>query len=238
MQHAEEAIRTRWQEIELTEARLTAAQDETKAIRESLLAKQHEQDEAAHAERLQLALERRRLMAEIAQKRHTIERRSEHLDKCRTSLTQMRAELAHIHQETLETRLATEELWVQMAGDSPAAALVESLARTRAKLAEHYSVVQEEIQQKKNELLAIRAEMTHEHRRLVKRKHRFDQWAQGCQKENEEMARRLVAKEKEINRREAQMADEVHAWEIERIEYQQAIRYLLAHPTEPEGAAA
>jgi gas vesicle protein len=149
----------------------------------------------------------------------------------------MRAELAQIHQETLETRLATEELWAQMAGDSPAAALVESLARTRAKLAEHYRALQEEIQQKKNELLAIRAEMTHEHRRLVKRKHHFDQWAQRCQQENEEMAKRLAAKEREINRREAQMADEVHAWEIERIEYQQAIRQLMSRLPEREGAA-
>jgi chromosome segregation ATPase len=228
LQHAEDAIQKRWQEIELAEARLAAGEEEIKSLRDAMTKQQQEQEEAVRADRLQLALERRRLMAEIEQKREAIERRSEHVDQCQISLTKTRAEVAQIHQETLEARLATEELWAQMAGDAPSAALVERLARLREKLADHYRATQEEIDQKKKELMEIRTELSQEHRRLVKRKHHVDQWADRRQKENHEMAKRLMAREKELNRCEARMADEIHGWEIERIEYQQAIRRLTA----------
>lgn len=235
---AEETLQKRWQELELAEARLAAAQDETRELRESLLKKQQEQEETLRADRLQLALESRRLTAEIEEKRQTIERRSEHLDQSRTSLAQMRAELGQVQQETLEIRLATEELWAQLAGEAPPAALIESLAQTRAKLAKHYRAVQDDIEQKKNEMLTIRTELIQEHRRLAKRKHHFDEWAERRQQENEELARRLVAREKVFHRREAQMTDQIHGWEIERIEYQQAIRRLVALVGDPDEALA
>ena len=238
IRHAEEVIQKRWQEIELAEARLAAGEEEIKSLRESIVKQQEEQEEAVRTDRLQLALERRRLMAEIDQKRESIERRSEHVDQCQISLSKTRAELEQIQQETLEARLTTEELWAQMAGEAPSAALVERLASLREKLADHYRATQEEINEKKEELMGVRAELTQEHRRLVKRKHQFDRWADRRQKENQEMAKRLMSREKELNRCQARMADEIHGWEIERIEYQQAIRRLMARVSVPEDSMA
>jgi hypothetical protein len=143
--------------------------------------------------------------AELEQKRQAVQRRADHVDQCRAALEQLRAELGRMHRETLEVRVATEELWVQLSGAAPPAALVRSLGRIRTKLADQYRQANAELAGQKKELEAIRAQLSIEHERLVEHKQQFEQWAADRREECERQASRLVAREQEIHRDETRI---------------------------------
>ena len=143
--------------------------------------------------------------ADLEQKRQAIQRRADHVDQCRTALEQLRAELGCIHRETLEIRLATEELWVQLSGAAPPAALVRSLGCIRAKLADQYRQANAELAEQKKELETMRAQLSIEHGKLVEHKRQFEQRAASRQEECEKQASRLVAREQQVHRDEIQL---------------------------------
>ena len=89
------------------------------------------------------------MLAELEEQRRAVARRSEQLDRSRAALEQFRGELGQLHRETLEIRLATEELWVQLSGVAPPAALIQSLGGIRNKLAEHYRSAQSELRRER-----------------------------------------------------------------------------------------
>ena len=78
-------------------------------------------------------------------------------------LEELRAELGRMHRETLEIRLATEELWVQVSGVAPPAVLTRSLGQIRARLADHYRLAGSELDEQKEELQTIRCELAEQH---------------------------------------------------------------------------
>ena len=92
------------------------------------------------------------MSAELEEQRRAVARRSEQLDRSRAALEQLRGELGQLHRETLEIRLATEELWVQLSGVAPPAALIQSLGGIRNKLADHYRSAQSELRARKEEI--------------------------------------------------------------------------------------
>jgi DNA repair exonuclease SbcCD ATPase subunit len=135
---------------------------------------------------------------ELERKRQAIQRRADHVDHCRASLVQLRDELTHMHRETLEIRLATEELWVQLSGAAPPAALTRSLGRIRTKLAEQYRQANAELAEQRKELEAIRCQLLQQHEALAAEKRRFDRWAADRQEEFEQQASRLIAREQQL----------------------------------------
>jgi septal ring factor EnvC (AmiA/AmiB activator) len=135
-----------------------------------------------------------------------------------------------MHRETLEIRLATEELWVQLAGAAPPAAMTYSLGRIRTKLADHYRLANAELQAQKNELEKIRCQLVEQHQQLVEQKSQFEQWATGRHDEIEQQAARLVAREEHLHSQQAELQDQAHCWQVERLDYQQQICRLQAYP--------
>ena len=125
-----------------------------------------------------------------------------------------------IHRETLEIRLATEELWVQLSGAAPPAALVRSLGRIRTKLADQYRQAGAELAEQKKELEAIRGQLNTQHEKLVEHKRRLEQWAAGRQEECEKQAARLVAREEQLHREETWLREQSRRWQAERAGFQ------------------
>lgn len=146
----------------------------------------------------QAAATQQQAMAELEQRRQAVQRRAEHVDQCRAALVQLRDELGRMHRETLEIRLATEELWVQLSGDAPPAALTRSLGRIRTKLAEQYRHANAELAEQRKELEAIRVQLVEQHAALAVEKRRFDEWIADRQQELDQQASRLVAREDEL----------------------------------------
>jgi hypothetical protein len=188
--------------------------------------------------REQLAQEYRLALADLQQKREEVGRRAEHLHQCRLSLGRTRDELTRLHQDTLEMRLAMEELWVQLSGAAPPAALIQSLGRIRAKLAEQSSQAHTELCEERKELERLRGELAAEHETLAQRKEQFERWAASRTENCQQEASRLLAREEQLRRREVLHREQSQRWAAERLRYQHEVHRLHAELRTCQQAAA
>ncbi|MGA2031662.1 MAG: hypothetical protein ABSG68_05360 [Thermoguttaceae bacterium] len=157
------------------------------------------EEERLRRQRQELADHRRQILTELDRKRRGVARRGEQTDRCRAALEQLRGELVRLHRETLEIRLATEELWAQLSGAAPPPALTRSLGQIRNKLAEHYRLAHAELQAERLELEEIRRQLSDGQRELARHKQQFDKWVAGCRQEAEQQAERLIARERVLS---------------------------------------
>ncbi len=231
-----EVLTARKKQLDESEARFAEAQAETQKLHEQLSQQRRTFDEETAAMREQMAAEHRQAMTDLEQKRQAVQRRADHVDHCRAALKQLRGELGRMHRETLEIRLATEELWVQLSGAAPPAALTRSLGRIRTKLAEQYAQANAELADQRKELEAVRGELVQQHAALVEQKRRFEQWAVGRQEECERQASRLVAREQQLYREDVQLREQSQRWQTEQMKYRQEVRRLRAGLVESKEA--
>ena len=231
------SLEAREQQLDEAESRIALAQADLARIQEELLAERRAFQAEVVATRRQMADEQREAIAELDRKRQAVQRRSEHVDHCRAALMQVHGELERAQRETLEMRLATEELWVQLSGAAPPAAVTRSLGRIRTRLAEHYRHADAELARRKEELERIRAQLTEQHAKLAEQKQHSEQWV-ACQREEiDQQASRLVAREQQLRREESRLREDSYGWRGERLQYQQEIRRLRAERAAREEGA-
>ena len=233
-----EALDRREQEIKQAESLLAKAHGETKSLREQLTQKRQQFDEEARCQRQRMVAEQRRGQAELDKKRRALERRTEHVDHCQAALREVRAELGRMHRETLEIRLATEELWAQLSATAPPAALTHSLGQIRARLADNYRLAGAGLDERKQELQTMQGELADQHEKLVRQKSQIEQWSARRQEEIQQQAARLVAREQELQQQQTQFETTSQQWDVQRLRYEQVIRKLRRQATEPEPAVA
>jgi hypothetical protein len=222
----DEALNKRQQELEQVENFLAQAQAETQIIHEQLTAERRQLREEIHQEHQQLIARQRQGLAELEKKRMILERRGEHLDRCRAAIVQLRGELQKMHSEALEIRLATEELWIKLSGAAPPAALTYSLGQIRNRLAEQYRIANAELIEQKKELEGIRAELVGQYEKLVEQKRQFEQWIASRQGESQQQASMLIAREQALAQRQSSFEEQSQQWQVERMRYEQEIRRL------------
>ena len=184
-------------------------------------------DEQTKAGRLELAQLQRQGETELAERKKKLLRREQELIGRRAALEQLRDDLNRVHRETLEMRLATEELWAQMAGSLAPSVMNKSLARVRAKLAEHFQAAQENMLQTRTELETLRIELGELQEELDRKTNDLHRWAQQQQNTLQEQARQLGARELEVRRHADQQRQSEHEWVQQRRAYQQEIRRLV-----------
>lgn len=180
----------------------------------------------AKHDRLELAEQRRRLEHDAAEKRQSLERQSEQLDFRRAAVKQEQAELADAQRETLEMRLAVEELWTQLSGLVPPAILTENMARLRNKLAEQYRLQQNDLAAQQAELETLRADLAAENEKLRIQTNELRRWAEARHEEIERQAAFLTDREQELERQATDANERSSAWRQERGRLEQEIRRL------------
>jgi len=210
------------------ETLLEQQEAELQANRERLEAERLEHEGHVERERTKALDEQKRTAAELTRQRESLQRRTEHLDSREAALEQLRAEVNRGQRESLETRLATEELWAQMAGPLAPASLARSLAQVRAKLAEHYRMTDRELSDRRQELETLRRALDEKHTQLQQRWHELEDWAERQRHDVEEQAARLVGREQELDRQQSYFDELESRWEEERHGYRQDIRLLLS----------
>ncbi len=173
-----------------------------------------------------LSHEHQQAMTEVKRQSQAVQRRAEQVDRSHGALKALRSELERVHRETLEIRLATEELWVQLSGAAPPATLTRSLGRIRTKLADQYRLTQAELAGQKNELESIRTQLADHHKQITTDKQQFEQWAAGRQEELDQQAQRLIAREEGLKQQEATHREQTLAWQAERLDLQRQLRHL------------
>jgi hypothetical protein len=236
--YAVETLTTKQKLLKEAEIRLAETQAETEKLYEQLATQRREFDEETTAARNRMAEAYRQAEAELEQKRQAVQRRADQVEQRHATLKQLRSDLGRMHRETLEIRLATEELWAQLAGNAPPASLTQSLGRIRTQLAEQYQQARIELAEQRKELEAIRVELTRQHGTLAEQKKRFEQWAEGHHEECRRQAERLIAREELLQREKEQVLEESERWRAERIQYQQELYRLRAGRTSREESIA
>lgn len=129
------------------------------------------------AARQRLDQAHRRDWAELQEKRRVVEQRAEQVDHAAVALQQVQEEVARVHRETLQMRLANEELLAQVASLMPAEVRERTLKEIRLKLAAEYGQAREELSRKRQELLAIRRDLSDQHRKLSQERDRLHRLA-------------------------------------------------------------
>lgn len=176
--------------------------------------------------RLEYAEQRRRLENETDETRRELARQNEQLDFRRAAVRQEQADLAESQRETLEMRIAVEELWTQLAGSVPSAQLSENLARVRNRLSEQYRLQQHEIATSRAELESLRADLAAEGEKLRIQTAELRRWAEARHEEIERQAAFLTAREAELERQDAEYRRTSTAWRQERGRLEQEVRRL------------
>jgi len=237
LRRAAEALKIRQRQFDDAEVRLAESQAETQKLHEQLVAERRGFAKEAAELQERTTAEHRQAMADLEEKRQTVQRRADHVDQCQAALKQLRVELGRMHRETLEIRLATEELWAQLSGAAPPATLTQSLGRIQTKLAEEYRQANTELAEQKKEIETIRDQLAGQHENLVKHKRQFEQWATVRQEECQQQASRLVARERQVHQEEIRHREQSRQWKAERLKYQRELRRLQAKLSTREESA-
>lgn len=154
--------------------------------------------------------------------------REEQLDRERTALDQLRAEVAARHQEALEMRLACEQLWAQLASRLEVPRLIESIAQLRRRLAEQYQGAAWELAQQREEARQLVARLDDRQQQLRRQRAEVQAWVMRRHEELEWQHVQLLKRQQELDARE-RAQQQLHA-EIQQqvAEYQRKIRQLTA----------
>ncbi len=217
----------RQQYLDQAESLLQESQQQLADERHELEFDRAQHDKRMQADRRALTLQQRDIDADAEKKRQSLDAQAEKLQTRRTALDELRTDLTRMHRETLEMRLVVEELWAQMAGAVPPAALTMALGQTRTRLAQQNRALQEQSDQEKQHVEAMAARISQQHDKLAVQRRDLQAWLQSQQAELHEQARRLTDREQLLEREETERLSESRAWQQERTRHQAELRKLL-----------
>ncbi len=238
IEQAMRALETREKNLDRAEALLAGEQSQLERARRQLAEERARHAQTAQAERQRLAEGERRTIAQHDRIRRDLARQSDELAARHAALERMRADIARSQQEALEMRLATEELWARLCGTMAPAALTQSLAQIRLKLAEEQRLARDELARQKTELNALGARVAQQHGKLAREREELQTWAVQRQKELEKNSGVLVAAQQRIDEERSAFHDESAQWQEELARLQAEIRRLLRQAHRVDGVAA
>ncbi len=209
--------------FELIDLRRTAQQDLEQQLEERADAqlrhtRRDQQQRIAREQQLKLRHE---------QTQKKFKHRESELDARQTALDQLRESLASAQRESLELRLATEELWNQLLPKFPAPALTASLGQIRARLADHDRLTRQELVEHRQKLEALRDQLVSEHARLDTKKRDHQAWVERRTQDLDQRTQALATRQFKLD--EIQNATEhlQHDWCRERLALQDQVQSLM-----------
>jgi hypothetical protein len=237
-QSYEQNLKEREAQLEAAEAALARSQVEWDEGRQQEHQRRSEIQARLEEQQKKTVEGQRRIEIELQTERETLQGRSQQLERRSAALDQMRGDLLRVQRETLEMRLATEELWAQMSSVAPAAALTQSLARLRAQLTEYYRLQAIEAETQRREAEQLTAAVVKQHQQLLAQKQEWQQFAGVEQRQIELQASRLAAREEELNRQQERQYHAQQELETERRRLEMENRRLQSElRRHTEGAA-
>jgi hypothetical protein len=167
-----------------------------------------------------------RIELEIQKQREALSARADHLERRAAALDQLRTDLLRIQRETLEMRLAAEELWAELSGIAPPASLTQSLARLRAQLSENFRLQAADVTAQRAESEQLAGDVARQHQLLVAQKNDWQQSVAAQQREVDGLAVRLAAREEELDRQADRQQQARQEWDSQRHQFESEIRRL------------
>lgn len=233
-----ERLNTFRQNLERAEILLSNQQAEWERKRRELDDQRARFAESMQIERRKFAVEQQRAGAEHERIAQELKRQGDELAARHAALERMQADVKRAQQEALEIRLATEELWSRLCGTMAPAALAQSLAQLRLKLAEEQRLERAELAAERAEVQSLTEQLAQQHARLRDARADFQAWAKAQREDLERHAGQLAARERQIEEQIAHERQKADEWENERLRLEQEIRRLLRQPESAHSVAA
>jgi len=222
----EQWLQHRESQLSEQDAELAAALDRLALEREQLV------QERAAFRKQQAQWQQRRDEADRAsqirnaRQRDDILRRREQLEQQETVLHRLRDDVAAIHRQTLELRLAAEELWARLTAKVPPAKLVKQLGEVRRRLTDQYRFAVDTIDEKRTDLESLRQNLDATQATFLKQRETLQNWHEQRRAELDQQARQLASDQEALNQREQQLLARESAWLQERTRMEAELRRL------------
>lgn len=212
--------------LQQLEADTMESQAEAGRIRESLVRERHQMQKTAEAERKRLREAQELALRRLEEERQDLVQQNKRLEQMRLAMDRSREELGRMHRETLEIRLATEELWLRLSGESDSEDLKKSVCEIRTRLAAQYQDVAQRLDLQKSELKENREEMLQQYEALMARREEVDRWIARNEDTIREKEKALQERETELER-QRQRLEELHKrTQAERVEMEKEVKLL------------
>ena len=189
----EHLLKESWQAVERErrelESRSAAAESQLREQQQLLSEERRKHEEAT---RLQAA--------QLQQREDTLARQNAGIERTR-------ADLMRVHHETLEMRLALEQLWNQLGDRVGAAELTRAVATTRTQLSEEYRLANQALTEQQREVKELTRRMIEYQSQLRRQRTELQEWLERRNQELHEHELRLATREEQISSPERQIAE-------------------------------
>jgi len=182
----------------------------------------------SHLQRERKALDEHQAAAEleILSRKREVESREAVVERQRVAMEQMRAEIGHVHRQSLEMRLIAEQLWAQITGRLSSAEITRSIAALRLQLSQQYEQEQKALAAQKAELLQLAERLEMQHQLVATERQDVRSWGLARQSGIEQQARQLVEREQQLEAEQQELRAARQALHDDRRRYEQEIRQL------------
>ena len=163
---------------------------------------------------------------EIVHRKREVESRETIVERQRVAMEQMRAEIGHVHRQSLEMRLIAEQLWAQITGRLSSAEITRSIAALRMQLSQQFEQEQKSLTNQKEELLQLAERLELQHQLVNTERQDVRNWGAARQSGIEQQARQLVEREQQLETEQQELRTARQALHDDRRRYEEEIRDL------------
>jgi len=162
----------------------------------------------------------------LEEERQDVVKQSKKLEQMRLVLDRSREELGKMHRETLEVRLATEELWLRLAGETGSEDMKKSVEKIQSRLASEYQDAIGRLEVQKQELKQSREEFRSQQGKLEEQKEQMNLLSLQTEQLLSDRESRLLQREEELDRRQEHIDEQTRRLQQERSEMEHEVRVL------------
>ena len=157
---------------------------------------------------------------------------AENLDKRRDRLDKLRDELETRHRELLQTQMAVDEAWVQLAQVTGDEAAEQRVTQAREKLSAYYSQLRDGLNAQRREVDESRSQFESQKEAFRTQRQGHTDWVAKQEEQFRRHEERLTAQFAQIEQQETNYRAAQDSWLRERLTAERIIRELLAELTE------
>jgi hypothetical protein len=221
-----ESWRKRLREVEQSELQLQSQIAQISFQRRQMQQQQQENDEQFSQLITKIQTERRDEQARFEKQLLRLREREELVDRRELAVEQLHNDVTRMYREAIELRLCTEEQWAELTESASETELQVTRAEMRRKLMEQYQLAEQRIQDERQEVEALLAQLESHRTKIDEQRSELRGWAMKRNEEIERDAARLVEREQELNRQLSEHRFLEQQWTEQQAGYEQEIRRL------------
>lgn len=237
LQRALDQLQDRSRQLDRQQATLDSHAAELAAEKQRLVETRAAEQNRWKAAQQAAEQQQARAVRELDEQRRRLRDEADSIEQSRTVVERMRADVAAMHREAIESRLAAEQLQAHLATAGSPAEITKQLAERRNRLADAFALERRVVSEQQAELRALAAELLEQQSSLNGEREQLNQWLRRQENDLEQQAARLIAREHELNRQQQTFAEREQVWANQRSELQHQIRELMSQLRDANKAA-